>query len=106
RPPHRLQDESLGQGRDCYHGLEGQDPASDHAGRQQQLPQLVSRKVIRTAVMSPARLSYLIASALVFSAIAGCTSHSDPKVPPPNPQPPIVDLPSPTTAGRTGGAGT
>ena len=56
--------------------------------------------------MSPARVSQLIAIALVFGAIAGCTSHSDPKVPPPNPQPPVVDLPSPTTAGRTGGAGT
>jgi peptidoglycan-associated lipoprotein len=56
--------------------------------------------------MSPARVSQLIAIALVFGAIAGCTSHSDPKVPPPNPPPPVVDLPSPTTAGRTGGAGT
>jgi len=55
--------------------------------------------------MSRARLAQLIATALVFSAVAACTSHNDPRVPPPNPPPPDVNLPPPAIPGQGGNTG-
>ena len=57
--------------------------------------------------MSRARFFPILAIAFLLPAIGACTSHTDPKMPPPIPGPPSVDLPSPTAgAGSTGDART
>jgi peptidoglycan-associated lipoprotein len=53
--------------------------------------------------MSRARFFPILTIVLLLPAIAACSSHNDPKGPPPFPGPPAVDLPAPTAgAGSTG----